>query len=61
MLSVNSQRKIYNNYKNGTTTKIGRYYYTIAYNACASIHTFIIRSDDGYKWHWLQPLDKEVN
>ena len=67
MLSEKFQRKIYETYKadHDNTVFHGRYEYSIAHNACASIHTWIIRRDRGgfyvnCKWHWLQPLDKKI-
>ena len=63
MLSIEFQRRIYEDYKpdENVTTRHGGFEYTIAYNACASIHTWIIRRKGDGEWHWLQPLDKEVN
>ena len=64
MLSQKFQRKIYEAYKvdHNAEVRHGKYGYSIAYNACASIHTWIIRREkpeDGYIF--LQPLDKEIN
>ncbi len=64
-LSKNFQEKIYNAHKANNVVTHGNYEYAIAYNAVASIHTWIIRRKmstcgvDG-KWHWLQPLDEEI-
>lgn len=67
MLSKNFQRKIYAAYKEDEVDgriRHGQYEYSIAYNATASIHTWIIRRKRtlgyGGEWHWLQPLDKEI-
>lgn len=67
MLSKEFQRKIYEAYKadHNSMIKHGKYCYGIAYNACASIHTWIIRRKTGgfyvnCDWHWLQPLDKDI-
>ena len=56
------QRKIYKTYKENhdATTKHGGYEYSIAYNATASIHTWIIRRKVNCDWHWLVPLDEEI-
>ena len=64
MLSKKFQRKIYNAYKedHNAEVKHGRYIYAIGYNSCASIHTWVIRKgifDNGF--HWLQPLDTDIN
>ena len=59
------QKKIYDAYKanHDAVVKHGKYEYTIAYNAVASIHTWIIRRQIGGdgKWHWLQPVDKDIH
>ena len=60
MLSVDFQRKVYEAYKQGKTIRHREYEYTIAYNACATIHTWIIRRKCGGEYHWLQPLESEV-
>lgn len=67
MLSKAFQQKIYDAYKKDheAVVRHGQYEYSIAYNPCATIHTFIIRRflelpfEDN--WHWLQPLDTEIN
>ena len=62
MLSKKFQRKIYETYKanHDATTKHGKYEYSIAYNACASIHTWIIRRKVNCDWHWSVPLDEDI-
>lgn len=61
MLSLKFQKRIYDAHREHKIVRHGNYEYCIGYNACASIHTWIIRSV-AYKddWHWLQPLDKEM-
>ena len=64
-MKLEFQRKIYDSYKanHENTVQHGKYEYSIAYNACASIHTWIIRrkrTAKGCGWHWLQPLNMEV-
>lgn len=59
------QKKIFEAYKANkeNTVQHGRYEYSIAYNATASIHTWIIRRKCvavGGEWHWYMPLDKEI-
>ncbi len=68
MLSKKFQKRIYDAYKanHEATIPHGNYLYSIAYNACASIHTWIIRrkrNDVGgdLRWNWLQPLDTTIN
>jgi hypothetical protein len=63
MLSKEFQKKIYDVHKRikDGYIKHGRYKYAIAYNATASIHTWIIRQEVDGKWHWLQPLDASIN
>ena len=66
MLKLEFQRKIYDSYKanHENTVQHGKYEYSIAYNATCSIHTWIIRRKRTAKscgWHWLQPLNMEVN
>lgn len=63
MLSEKFQRKIYETYKRDMDAEVkhGRYVYAIAYNSCASIHTWIIRK--GVKdntFHWYQPLSINI-
>lgn len=64
MLSEKFQSKIYDAYKvnHDATINHGNYEYAIAYNAVASIHTWVIRRQVGGdgKWHWLQPLDENI-
>ena len=65
MLKLEFQRKIYDSYKanHENTVQHGMYEYSIAYNATASIHTWIIRRKrvaKGGEWHWLQSLSMEV-
>ena len=67
MLSKNFQRKIYAAYKEDEVDgyiRHGQYEYSVAYNATASIHTWIIRRKRtlgyGGEWHWFQPLDEEI-
>ncbi len=63
-MKLEFQNKIYNAYKENheNTVQNGKYEYSIAYNATASIHTWIIRRKRvaGSKWHWLQPLSEEI-
>lgn len=66
MLSKKFQQRIYDAYKANHEVAIphGNYLYSIAYNACASIHTWIIRrkrSGVDLSWHWLRPLDLTIN
>lgn len=67
MLSKTFQRKLFNIYKadHDDTYRHGNYEYSIAYNACSAFHTWIIRRKRtlgyGGEWHWLQPLDTEIN
>lgn len=62
MLSNKFQRKVYETYRanNDATVKHGGYEYTIAYNACCSIHTWIIRRKGNEPWHWCEPLDLDI-
>lgn len=66
MLSKKFQSKIYDTYKQNheNTVRHGQYEYSIAYNGCANIHTWIIRRFTALpyedKWHWLQPLDMDI-
>lgn len=66
MLSKMFQRKVFDIYKadHDDTYHHGNYEYSIAYNACCTIHTWIIRRKRtlgyGGEWHWFQPLDKEI-
>lgn len=65
-MTLEFQRKIYETYKadHNATVKKGRYEYSIAHNAVASIHTWIIRrkrSGVDLSWHWLHPLDLTIN
>lgn len=61
-----TQRRIYQIYKvnNDDTYRHGQYEYAIAYNTCASIHTWIIRRKRtiGYagEYHWYMPLDTDI-
>lgn len=64
-MKLEFQRKIYDTYKQNHeyTVQHGKYEYSIAHNACASIHTWIIRrkrTAKGGEWHWLQPLSEEI-
>ena len=65
-LSKEFQRKIYETYKadHDDYYANGAYHYSIAHNATASIHTWIIRRKGNHEWHgdwhWLQPLDEEI-
>lgn len=67
MLSKKFQQKVYSAYKEDHNKMVahGQYCYGIAYNATASIHTWIIRRKRGgfyvnCEWHWLQPLDVDI-
>lgn len=61
-LSIDFQRKIYETYKanHDATVKNGWYEYTIAYNACCTIHTWIIWRRQNREWHWCIPLDESI-
>ena len=62
-VTLEFQRKIYETYKanHDETVKKGRYEYSIAHNAVASIHTWIVRKKVGDEiFHWYQPLDKAI-
>lgn len=64
MLSKDFQRKIYAAYKEDDVDgyiKHGKYLYSIAYNSCCTIHTWVIRRKRNGVWHWLQPLDPDIN
>ena len=57
------QQKIYSVHKKNPkgTVNTWKYTYAIAYNAMASIHTWIIQSEKGKNdFHWLHPLDKSI-
>ena len=67
MLSKEFQQKIYDVYKGNHNKMVahGQYCYSIAHNACASIHTWVIRRKRGrfYEncgWMWVQPLDSSI-
>ena len=64
MLSLQFQQHIFDSYKknNENTVQHGRYEYSIAYNACANIHTWVVRRkrNPREKWHWYMPLDLSI-
>ena len=63
MLSLKFQQKIYDAYKEDDVDgyiRHGGYDYSIAYNAACTIHTWIIRRKGKENWHWLQPLDENI-
>lgn len=62
-MSLDFQRKVYETYKadHDATVKHGKYEYSIAYNACCTIHTWIIRrKTKDNVWHWHMPLDESI-
>ena len=60
-MKLTTQKRIYENYKNGKDTKIGNYYYSIAYHPMATVHTFIIKCVDGnHDWKFKEPLDESI-
>ena len=64
-MTIEFQRKIFSAYKGNkeNTVQHGQYEYSIAYNATASIHTWIVRRKRtviGGEWHWFMPLDVEI-
>lgn len=62
MLSIEFQRKVYEEYAlNDREVRHGNYVYSIAYNSCCAIHTWIIRRKRRETdWYWLQPLDISI-
>lgn len=59
-------KKVYETYKADPDGYYahGNYHYSIAYNACASIHTWIIRRKGNRMWHsdweWYCPLPTDI-
>lgn len=66
MLSLQFQQHVFDSYRKNNENPVpvqhGQYEYSIAYNACATIHTWIIRRkrDPYEKWHWYMPLNTNI-
>lgn len=56
------QKKIYEEYRGGSSyTKGRKYQYSIQYNPIAAVHTWIIgRKTEETQWYWIQPLDLSI-
>lgn len=60
-MKIETQKRIYRDYKAEKITKIGCYEYSIQYHPMAVNHTWIIRRKRGRdEWEWYCPLDEEV-